>query len=373
MAPSTPSADGSRLIRPLRRVVSRTVEHDGITVPEEQIGVAVIGAGRWGPNLIRDFHDDPRSRLVRVVDVSAERLKQVGVRFPEVELGTELRDVLEDERVEAVVVATPATTHFELATQVIASGRHCFVEKPLTTDVALAETLCRQADETGVVLVVGHVFLHNAAVQAVKALIDDGALGALRYISMVRTNLGPPEIDVNVVWDLATHDVSIADYWLGATAETASARGGSWITPGREDTVFATVGYPGGRLVHLNVSWLSPLKVRQVVIVGSRKMATVDLVNFAEPLRVYDKGIDPDPDAFVETFGAFHSKVRDGDVVLPAIKMDEPLRVECGHFLEAILSGQRPINDGRSALSVIRTVAAIDRSLSSSGAVVEVG
>ncbi|HTW98504.1 MAG TPA: Gfo/Idh/MocA family oxidoreductase [Acidimicrobiales bacterium] len=339
---------------------------------QRRVGVAVIGAGRWGPNLIRDFHDDARSQLVQVVDINPERLRQVSRRYPEVALGIALEDALDNPAVEAVAIATPATTHFELAEQVISAGRHCFVEKPLTTDTKLAEALCMQADEAAVVLAVGHVFLHNAAVQAVKELIDGGALGEVRYISMVRTNLGPPHIDVSVVWDLASHDLSIADYWLGASPVAASARGGRWITPEREDTVFATVTYPGSRLVHLNVSWLSPLKVRQVVIVGTRKMATIDLMDFAEPLRIYDKGIDPDPDAFVETFGAFHAKVRDGDVTLPAIKMDEPLRAECAHLLDCILSKRRPINDGWSALPVIRTITAIDQSLASMGENVDV-
>lgn len=327
------------------------------------VRTAVIGAGRWGPNLIRNLHDDPRSQLVLVVDMNIDRLKLVSDRFPDVCVSDSVEAALDDPEIDAVVVATPATTHFGIASRVLDSGKHCFVEKPLSTDLNSARELCSKAIDLGLRLAVGHVFLFNPAVNRIDKYLKDGTVGDVRYISMVRTNLGPPGIDVGVTWDLATHDISIANHWLGASAVTASARGGSWISDGLEDTVFATLTYPNGCLVHINVSWLNPVKTRQITLVGSRRMITMDDVHVEEPVKLFDKGIDVGGDAFIDSFGAFRATIRDGDVTIPQIAAGEPLREECINFLDSIISGAQLANPGESALPVIATIEAIEKSI----------
>ncbi|HUY24686.1 MAG TPA: Gfo/Idh/MocA family oxidoreductase [Candidatus Saccharimonadales bacterium] len=332
------------------------------------VGIALIGAGRWGPNLLRNFNDDPRSQVLWVVDRDPERLAAVAMRYPGVQLSPRIRDPLADPEVCAIVIATPAGTHAELARHALVAGKHCLVEKPLATNSVDAVGLVQLAQSRRCILAVGHVFLHNPAIRHAKACIDDGRLGHPYYASMVRTNLGPPGIDVNVAWDLATHDVSIATYWFGDPPLFASARGGCWISPGREDTIFATLLYPRDRLVHIVASWLSPRKVREITLVGSRSMVTIDDMNTAEPVRVHDKGIDAGVSAdFVDSHGAFRASIRDGEVRIPRVAMGEPLREECEDFLDCILTGRAPVASGASALSTVRTIEAINRSLRNGG------
>jgi predicted dehydrogenase len=207
----------------------------------------------------------------------------------------------------------------------------------------------------------------------VKEFIDDGTVGDVQYISMMRTNLGPGGIDVNVAWDLATHDVSIANYWLGSSALRVSASGGRFISPDKEDTVFATLTYPGGRLVNLNVSWLNPRKQREIIVVGNRRMLTVDDMSIAEPIRIHDKGIVADrAREYVDTFEAFRASIRDGDIVIPHVATGEPLLCECEAFLDCIMTGTTPVNEARTAVSVVRTIEAINRSVAGRGCEEEV-
>lgn len=337
------------------------------------VRVGVIGAGRWGPNLIRNFHNRKSSEVAWVVDLDADRLREVKARFPEVDVSHDASAVLEDSSVDAVVIATPARTHYELARGALEASKHCLVEKPLTDSAANAEALVDIAARVGRLLLVGHVFLHNPAIRKVKEYIDDGTIGDVQYVSMVRTNLGPGGIDVNVAWDLATHDVSIANYWLQSSALRVSASGGRFISPDKEDTVFATLTYPGNRLVNINVSWLNPHKQREIIVVGNRRMLTVDDLSITEPIRIHDKSIVPDRSrGYVDTFGAFQASVRDGDIVIPRVATGEPLLSECEHFIDCIANGTTPVNDGRGALSVVRTIEAINRSVAGHGCEQEV-
>lgn len=334
------------------------------------VGIAIFGVGHWGPNLLRNFSEDSRSQVLYVVDRDPERLALVAPRYPAIVLTDDAEVALADDAVTAVVIATPASTHFPLARAVLEANKHCLVEKPLATDALAAKILVAMAADRGLTLAVGHVFLYNLAVRLVKEYIDRGELGGIYYVSMVRTNLGPPGIDVNVAWDLATHDVSIANYWLGAHAATVSARGASWISPNpeREDTLFATLTYPTGQLVHINDSWLSPRKVRDIVVVGSRLMVTIDDMNPTEPVRIYDKGIDPeDTPAFVDSYDAFRASIRDGDVRIPHISGGEPLRLEGADFLQCVIDGRVPLADGESAVAVVGTIDAINRSMRNGG------
>lgn len=335
----------------------------------KQVNVAVIGAGHWGPNLIRNFHDHESSSVSWVVDLDPSRLAEVKARFPEVNTSDRAEEALEDDSVTAVVVATPSSTHYELAKAALERAKHVLVEKPITDDPSSADELCDLAEKTGKTLLVGHVFIYNTAVQRVKQYLDRGELGRVYYVSMIRTNLGPIRMDVNASWDLASHDISIANYWLGSEPLSASARGGNWINPGIEDAVFATLRYPNDVLVNLHVSWLNPRKARDITVVGDRRMLTFDDMNLSEPLRMYDKGVSDErvSPSFIDTFDSFRASVREGDITIPRVPTGEPLKTECEHFLDCVIKGGRPLTDGRFGASVVRSLDAIQRSIESRG------
>jgi len=331
--------------------------------------MAVIGAGHWGPNLIRNFHDRQRSEVIRMVDRDPTRRAQVAGRFPDIEVAADAEAIFSDPAVDAVVIATPTITHYELVLAALESGKHVLVEKPITTDAAQAQELCDLADRNGRVLMVGHVFLYNDAVRQIKDYLEAGDLGRIYYVSMLRTNLGPIRMDVNAAWDLAAHDISISNYWLDSDPISASAVGGSWINPKIEDAVFATIRYPTGVLVNLHASWLNPRKARDITIVGDRRMLTFDDVNLSEPIRIYDKFVSDETThpAYVDTFAAFRSSVRDGDIQIPKVSPGEPLKNECEHFLDCVESNARPRTDGREGLRVVRVLEAIGRSVENGG------
>ena len=333
------------------------------------IKVAVVGAGHWGPNLIRNFHNKETSVVVRVADSSEDRLKMVARRFPDVLVSSGADEVFADASVEAVVVATPTFTHYGLAKAALAAGKHVLVEKPITTRASEGEELLALARKQGRVLMVGHVFVYNGAVRRVRRYLEEGLLGRVQYISMVRTNLGPIRMDVNAAWDLAAHDVSIANYWLGANALSASALGGAWINDGVEDAVFATLRYPNQVLVNLHASWLNPRKARDVTVVGDQRMLTFDDMNLNEPIRIYDKHVSDERVrlAFVDTFASFRASVREGDITIPKVALGEPLKAECDHFLECIQNGQEPHSGGREGVAVVQVLEAISRSLHNAG------
>ncbi|HEY4606715.1 MAG TPA: Gfo/Idh/MocA family oxidoreductase, partial [Acidimicrobiia bacterium] len=238
------------------------------------IGVAVIGAGHWGPHLVRNFNDHLSSQTLWVIDQAEGRRKAIGERFPAVAVSAEIDDALNDDRVDAVVVATPTSTHAAVVEQALQADKHVLVEKPITNSLSDAAGLCRLADALDRVLMVGHVFLFNPAIRAAKEYIDKGELGAVKYLSMTRTNLGPVRVDVNAAWDLASHDISISNYWLERTPISASASGGSWLNPGVQDVVFATLRYPHDVLVNIEASWLNPRKRRLISVIGAERMLT---------------------------------------------------------------------------------------------------
>jgi predicted dehydrogenase len=333
------------------------------------IDVAVIGAGHWGPHLINNFNNHRRSRVAWVVDRDPGRLDHIRNRFVDVKVIDDPAIALADDAVTAVVIATPSTTHHQLAKDALLQGKHVMVEKPLATSSGDAQELTELASSVGRVLMVGHVFVYNAAVRRVRAYLDGGELGRVYYISMVRTNLGPIRTDVNAAWDLAAHDVSIADYWLGAHAVSASAVGGGWINPGFEDAVFATLRYPSDVLVNLHVSWLNPRKARDITVVGDQKMLTFDDINLTEPIRIYDKGVAEveSGSLFADTFATFRASVREGDVTIPKVRSHEPLLEECMHFLTCIETGSPPLTGGESGTAVVRTLEALARSMDDGG------
>ena len=333
------------------------------------IRIAVVGAGHWGPNLIRNFHNPPVSQVVRVVDQNEARLRQVVDRYDGVRTSTDAADAIGDPEVDALVVATPTSTHYPIVKDALAAGKHVLVEKPITTNSDEGEELGALAAERGVTLMVGHVFVYNGGVRKVKEYLEATELGTIFYISMVRTNLGPIRVDVNAAWDLASHDISIANYWLDAEPVTASAVGGSWINAGVEDAVFATLRYPQGVLVNLHSSWLNPRKSRDITVVGDRRMLTLDDMNLNEPIRIYDKGVTDETftPAFIDTFASFRAGLREGSITIPRVALGEPLRNECDHFLACVADGSAPETGAPEAVSVVRVLEAIERSARNGG------
>jgi predicted dehydrogenase len=329
------------------------------------VTIGVIGLGRWGPNLLRNFHNHRTSVVAMVAEPDERRRLQISELYPDVQAVADASLVLDSGAIDAVAIATPTYTHYPLVREALLADKHVLVEKPLTDDLAAAVELEKLAEERGRVLLVGHVFLYNPGVEAVKHYIGDGLLGKPYYISMVRTNLGPIRNDVSASWDLGSHDISIANYWLDARPLSASATGGTWINRGIADAVFATLEYPENVLVNLEVSWLNPRKVRDVTVVAEHKMLTLDDTNDSEPIRIYDKGVVDERvrDEVIDTLGKFRSMVHEGEILIPRLLLGEPLKAECDHFLDCVLHGAVPRTGAGQAVDVVRALDAIDRSM----------
>lgn len=337
----------------------------------DDIVVAVIGAGGWGQNHVRNFAGLAGVELRYVCDRSAAIRDEVTRGYPGVRAVAELDEVLADEAVQAIVVATDAPSHFAVASQALAAGRDVFVEKPLALASRDAEQLCQQAEAGERVLMVGHLLLYHSAIRELRALIQAGDLGEVLYVYCQRLNLGVVRREENAWWSLAPHDLSIANYLLDAEPEAVSASGGVFLQTERgiEDVVFATLTYPGGRLANVHVSWLDPHKTRRLTVVGSKKMAVFDDTSPDQKLTIFDKGAEP-PSALTYDQGV---RLRTGDIRIPAVRRAEPLRDECEAFLEAVRTREAPVADGRSGLAVVRTLEAGARSLAQAGHRVAIG
>lgn len=335
--------------------------------------MAVVGAGHWGPHLIRNFYDNPATEVLWVVEPREERRAALLRRFRTARFVAEESEALSDPAVKAVVIATPTSSHYDLVKRSLESGKHVLVEKPLTDSVKTARELVDIAHSDGLVLMVGQVFLFNPAVQEARRLIASGALGAIFYASMVRTNLGPVRTDVNAAWDLAAHDVSIANYWLRQQPLAVSARGGSWLNPGIDDAVFAVIEYEDDILVHIHGSWLNPSKSRFISVVGSDRMITVNDMDLSEPLRIYDKGVEDRRDGDInDTFAGFRAEIRDGSITIPKVSVGEPLRAECDEFVSRVCGHGSSVSDGASGLAVVTILEAIALSMERRGVPVQI-
>lgn len=337
---------------------------------QAQVGVAVVGAGGWGKNHVRNFATLPGTELRYVCDASESIRADVAQNFPHVRVVERIEEALEDPLVRGVVIATPAPTHAGIAELAMRSGRDVLVEKPLSLTSDDAAKLCRIADEHDRILMVGHLLLYHPAVIALRELIEKGELGEVLYVYSQRLNLGVVRRDENAWWSLAPHDLSVASFLLGAEPLAVSATGACFLQTGKqiEDVVFATVHFPEGRLAHVHVSWLDPNKTRQLTVVGSRKMAVFDDTSPDEKLKIYDKGAEPPP-ALSYDEGV---RIRTGDLRIPALRMQEPLRRECTAFIDAIRTRTRPVADGSSGLAVVRALEAGARSLENQGRLIEV-
>jgi len=335
------------------------------------IGIGVAGAGYWGPNLIRNFAGTSGCRLVGVADRDEERLARVKKGYPFVETTGDLEDLLRYEDIQGVALATPAGTHYELARQVLQSGKSVFVEKPLATTSAECEELIELAARKDLVLMVGHVFEYNAAVLQVDELIKSQELGEVYYIYSQRLNLGVVRQDVNAMWNLAPHDISIALLWLGEMPASVNARGYTYLQEGIEDVVYLNLEFASGVAVHIHVSWLDPGKVRRMTVVGSKKMVVYDDASADAKIQLFDKGIDrknmEGSLGSFDSFGRFQLIKRAGDVLIPQVDFTEPLGLETAHFVECIAEGKRPITDGENGLRVVKVLEAASQSLAQGG------
>jgi predicted dehydrogenase len=333
------------------------------------VRIAQIGLGYWGPNLARNLATVDGAELAVLCDADPGRLARMGRQLPGPRLVTDVAEVLSDDTIDAVVVATPVATHFDLARSVLEAGKHVLVEKPLATTSEECETLIALADARDLRLMVGHVFVYNPAVRRVKEFIDRGDLGDIYYIYSQRLNLGQVRHDVNALWNFAPHDLSIICDWLDAEPTGVTARGYSYVQPGIEDVVFMTLDFPGGIGANVHISWLDPLKVRRMTIVGSEKMVVYDDVSADAKITVYDRGVtkklleEGQEPAGYRTYGEFQLLLRAGDVLIPKLDFTEPLKIECQHFVDCIRSGEAPRSDGRAGLRVVRALEAAQRSM----------
>jgi predicted dehydrogenase len=326
--------------------------------------VAVVGLGYWGPNLLRALADLQDVEVKWICDLDDGRLGRFHRRYPGVRQTTSFEQVIHDDEVDAVFIATPVFTHFGLTAASLRAGKHTFVEKPLAPSQAQAEELIALARAQDVVVMCGHTFVYSPPVRALKRLLDARALGDVYFISSSRVNLGLHQRDISVVWDLGPHDFSILLYWLNETPATVRTVGRDSIVPGVADVAFVALTFESGIIANVELSWLAPSKLRRTVLVGSEKMAVYD-DGTVEPIRLFDHGVvyrDP------ETFGQYHLSYRTGDIVSPKVDTYEPLVSELGDFIGAVRSGRRMLWQAELAQEVVRVTEAADRSLSAGGA-----
>lgn len=330
------------------------------------IRIGVLGYGYWGPNIVRNFHGQDRSRVVTVCDQSPKSLHRVRQSYPDMHVTSDSNELLRSADVDAIAVVTPVWTHYELAKAALQNGKHVFVEKPFTCTSAQAEELIELADRKNLKIMVDHTFLFTGAVKRIREFIEDGTLGDLYYYDSTRVNLGLFQHDVNVIWDLAPHDLSIMDYLIKEKPEAVVATGERHLN-GVADVAYLTIYYPNNIIGHINVNWLSPVKVRTTLIGGERKMLVWNDLEADEKIKVYDKGVQ-----MSNGEGRYKLLVsyRSGDMWAPRIEQLEALRVEAAYFVDCILNNKKPFNDGVAGLQVVRTLEAADQSLQQKGKIV---
>lgn len=326
----------------------------------QPVKVGIVGVGYWGPKLARNFHDLPTAKLSMVADLSDSRLAEINKIYPEVEVTKNYSEMLG--KVDAVIVATPVHAHFALAQQALQAGKHVMIEKPITSSLAQAKKLIEIADEKKLTLMVGHTFEYNPAVVAIREIIQSGELGQIYYMNSTRANLGLLQPDINVMWDLAPHDISILCYILGTNPESVSARGATYVNRSKNlaEVVYMTLIFPNNILVNSRLSWLDPVKQRRLTIVGSRKMLVYDDI-LDDKVIIYDKGVEVPPYSVTEE--EFKASYRHGGETVYPLKWSEPLRAECADFVDAIITNNPPRSDGRDGARVLSILEMAQRSL----------
>jgi predicted dehydrogenase len=329
------------------------------------LGIGVVGLGHWGPNHVRIFNQCAGARVVVAADLSADRRRHIGQLYRDVELVADARDVFNRADVDAVVVATPAKTHFPITRAALEAGKHVLLEKPMCTSLADARGLLAVAAANDRVLMNGHVFVYNAGIRYLHDGIAEGRFGRTQYVHATRTNLGPIRPDVNVVEDLATHELTIFDYLFGRSPNWVSATGSRLLGTEHEDVAFVTLEYGESTLAHVHVSWLNPQKVRTITLVGDQRMVVWNDMEPLEQIRVYDKGVMEEP--YYDSFGEFQLRLRDGDIVIPRLNMQEPLKAQADAFLRRLTTGELTPSEGDAGVRVVACLDAIATSLREDG------
>ena len=335
------------------------------------LGLAVVGCGYWGPNLIRNFSALPQCRRLLCCDTDVSKLSRIKALYPQVATTTAIEDVLGRNDVRAVAIATPVRSHFDLARLCLMAGKDVLIEKPMAASSDECLSLIRLAEATGRVLMVGHTFEYSPAVNKVRELVQNDELGDVLYLSCTRVNLGLFQSDINVMWDLAPHDVSILVYLLGKDPVWVNAVGKAHFKDGIDDVATATLTFDRGEIAFLHVSWLDPCKIRRLTVVGAKKMLVYDDVEVYEKVKIFDKRVEA-PRTY-DTYADFHFAYRYGDIHIPRIEDREPLKLECQHFVECVETRATPKTDGRSGARVVRILEAISESLKGRGVPVRVG
>ena len=338
---------------------------------KERIAVGVVGCGYWGPNLIRNFKGLPNCHLRAVCDVNEARLKHMVSLYPDVEGVTDFDHLLNGVGIDAVVVATPVKYHYSLAKAGLLAGKHTLIEKPMAASSAECEELIEIAKRNGLVLMIGHTFLYSAPVRKIAEIVQAGDIGEIRYINSRRLNLGLFQKDINVAWDLAPHDISIILHILGELPQTVNCQGNAHVTPGIEDVTNISLSFRHKRFATIQSSWLEPRKVRDMTIVGTRRMIVYDDLQTHEKIRIYDVRVERPP--HYDTFADFHYSYHYGDSYIPHIQQEEPLKAECQHFLDCIERGVKPLTSGYEGLELVRILEAASASLKDRGAPVSLG
>ncbi len=329
------------------------------------INVGVIGVGYWGPNIIRNFDSCNQTRMVIASDLKPERLAFIQKKHPALKATADYREIINDPAIDAVAICTPVFTHYELAKEALLAGKHVFLEKPMTSTSQQAEELVNLAAQKKLTLMLDHTFIYTGAVQLIKKLVDAGEIGDIYYFDSVRINLGLFQHDVNVIWDLAPHDISIMDHFLQLKPESVVATGADHVGKGHEDVAYLTVYFPNNIIAHIHANWLSPVKIRQTLIAGTKKMIVWDDNLPNDKIKIYDSGITVNrtKDEIYDTLIQY----RTGDMWAPKVPLTEALSLEVNHFAECIQSGATPLTDGVAGLNVVRILEASEKSIKARG------
>ena len=340
---------------------------------ENIINIGVIGYGYWGPNLVRNFVESSRTQVIMVSDFKQELLSKVQTRYPTIEITTDCRDIFNNQKIDAIAIATPVSTHFDLALAALKAGKHVFVEKPMTVTTEQGLRLIEEAEKRNLILMVDHTFVYTGAVQKMRELVATKQLGDIYYYDSVRVNLGLFQHDVNVIWDLAVHDLSIMNYVLQTQPYAVSATGMSHIPGEPENIAYLTLFFHNNLIAHINVNWLAPVKVRRTMIGGSQKMVVFDDLEPSEKLKIYDKGITFNGNANTDAEKVYKMLIgyRTGDMWSPKLEVTEALRTEALHFIECIEQGKPPITDGYAGLQVVKILEAATLSMKQQGKLVK--
>ena len=335
------------------------------------LNIGLVGCGYWGPNLVRNFNSLSECNVKKICDLDQKRLEHLKSLYPTVETSSEFDEVISDKHIDAIVIAVPVRFHFEMAKKSLEAGKHTFVEKPMASSVAQCKELVEIAEKKKLTLMVGHTFIYSTPVRKIKKIIDAGELGQLQYISSRRLNLGLFQKDINVAWDLAPHDISIILYIMNEKLESVNCQGKAHINPNIEDVTNMALNFANSGFATIQSSWLDPNKIREMTFVGSKKMLVYDDIEPNEKIKIYDKRVDAPP--HYDTFAEFQYAYHYGDMCAPYLKMTEPLKVECQHFIDCINNGSNCLSSGNEGLEVVQILEAASQSLKNGGAKVAVG